>query len=148
MEIEAPFSLSSPFPSSAKLLLRPAKSRPSSFPRKIEHSLVKMNLESGNALDQMMDSGAATQPKQQNQTWNEEKEAAVHQEIRRMNQLPSNSTYAVHRLRVLNKILQLMSIQITGGGDGVAFCFAVPVKQFVLIVASSLPWPTRSFCYV
>ncbi|KAI8008585.1 hypothetical protein LOK49_LG07G03199 [Camellia lanceoleosa] len=41
----------------------------------------------------------------------EEKKAAVHEEMKRMNKLPANSTYATHRLRVLNKILQLLSIQ-------------------------------------
>ncbi|KAJ6894387.1 hypothetical protein NC652_028220 [Populus alba x Populus x berolinensis] len=42
---------------------------------------------------------------------NEEKTAAVHQEIKSMNQLPATSSYVSHRLRVLNKILQLLSIQ-------------------------------------
>ncbi|KAH9802842.1 hypothetical protein WN944_001713 [Citrus x changshan-huyou] len=40
---------------------------------------------------------------------NEEKKAAVQEEVKRMNKLPANSAYASHRLRVLNKILQLMS---------------------------------------
>lgn len=40
---------------------------------------------------------------------NEEKKSAVQEEVKRMNKLPANSTYAIHRLRVLNKILQLMS---------------------------------------
>ncbi|GAY52497.1 hypothetical protein CUMW_142290, partial [Citrus unshiu] len=39
----------------------------------------------------------------------EEKKAAVQEEVKRMNKLPANSAYASHRLRVLNKILQLMS---------------------------------------
>ncbi|KAG5255048.1 Translation initiation factor IF-2 [Salix suchowensis] len=43
----------------------------------------------------------------------EEKAAAVHDEMKRINQLPATSTYATHRLRVLNKILQLMSIQVS-----------------------------------
>ncbi|GAV85362.1 hypothetical protein CFOL_v3_28800, partial [Cephalotus follicularis] len=47
----------------------------------------------------------------------EEKKAAVHEEMNRMNKLPSNSSYATHRLRVLNKILQLMSIQRTASQD-------------------------------
>ncbi|KAJ6886926.1 hypothetical protein NC651_027316 [Populus alba x Populus x berolinensis] len=42
---------------------------------------------------------------------NEEKTAAVHEEIKRMNQLPATSSYVSHRLLVLNKILQLVSIQ-------------------------------------
>ncbi|KAK9212365.1 hypothetical protein WN943_001747 [Citrus x changshan-huyou] len=40
---------------------------------------------------------------------NEEKKAAVQEEVKRMNKLPANSAYASHCLRVLNKILQLMS---------------------------------------
>lgn len=42
----------------------------------------------------------------------EEKKAAVHTEISRVNRLPSNSSYAVHRMRVLNKLLHLLSIQV------------------------------------
>ncbi|KGN59879.1 uncharacterized protein LOC101214758 [Cucumis sativus] len=38
---------------------------------------------------------------------------AVHEEMKRVQQFPSNSTYATHRLRILNKILQLLSIQRT-----------------------------------
>ncbi|KAF9672869.1 hypothetical protein SADUNF_Sadunf11G0089100 [Salix dunnii] len=48
---------------------------------------------------------------------NEEKSASSHQEIKRMNQLPATSRYVSHRLRVLNKILQLLSIQRTGSQD-------------------------------
>ncbi|CAK7327548.1 unnamed protein product [Dovyalis caffra] len=47
----------------------------------------------------------------------EEKKAAVHDEMKRINQLPATSTYATHRLRVLNKILQLMSLQRTVSQD-------------------------------
>lgn len=46
------------------------------------------------------------------QMGHEEKKAAVDQEISRMNKLPSNSSYASHRLRVLNKILHLLAIQV------------------------------------
>lgn len=42
----------------------------------------------------------------------EEKTTAVKEEIKRMHRLPPNSSYASHRLRVLNKILQLLSIQV------------------------------------
>lgn len=42
----------------------------------------------------------------------EEKKAAVHAEMDRVNKLPVNSKYATHRMRVLNKILHLMSIQV------------------------------------
>ncbi|KAK4751616.1 hypothetical protein SAY87_005098 [Trapa incisa] len=41
----------------------------------------------------------------------DEKKAAVDEEMKRMNRLPSNSSYKSHRLRVLNKVLQLMSTQ-------------------------------------
>ncbi|KAL9256528.1 hypothetical protein AKJ16_DCAP01918 [Drosera capensis] len=41
----------------------------------------------------------------------EEKKATVEEELKRMRLLPANSTYAIHRLRVLNKMLQLISIQ-------------------------------------
>nr|KYP68927.1 hypothetical protein KK1_022577 [Cajanus cajan] len=60
-----------------------------------------------------MESGAISQPEPQKQIWCEKKQAAVNEEIRRMNQLPANSSYVTHRLKVLNKILQLMSIQRT-----------------------------------
>uniref|UniRef100_A0A7N0VEH2 Uncharacterized protein n=1 Tax=Kalanchoe fedtschenkoi TaxID=63787 RepID=A0A7N0VEH2_KALFE len=41
----------------------------------------------------------------------EEKKAQVEEEIRRMNQLPSRSAYAAHRMRVLSKVLQLLCVQ-------------------------------------
>ncbi|KAL3733693.1 uncharacterized protein LOC104448404 [Eucalyptus grandis] len=54
-------------------------------------------------------------------TWNQlgfdEKKAAVHKEMKRMNQLPANSSYATHRLKVLNKVLQLLTIQRTVSQD-------------------------------
>lgn len=53
---------------------------------------------------------------------------AVHEEMKRVQQFPSNSTYATHRLRILNKILQLLSIQV---------CIMKQKKsfgQFVLII--------------
>ncbi|KAD5507654.1 hypothetical protein E3N88_15357 [Mikania micrantha] len=46
------------------------------------------------------------------QIGHEEKMAAVHEEIKKVNQLPAHSTYATHRMRVLNKILQLLSVQV------------------------------------
>lgn len=59
--------------------------------------------------------GELREPKNLNRwakTQNEDKRASVHDEIARVNQLPSNSSYAVHRMRVLNKLLHLMSIQV------------------------------------
>ncbi|KAK2984712.1 hypothetical protein RJ640_004537, partial [Escallonia rubra] len=65
-----------------------------------------------NALNQPNKSASTTQD---GNAWKpkgcEEKQAVVHEEMRRMNNLPANSTYATHRLRVLNKILQLLAIQ-------------------------------------
>lgn len=49
----------------------------------------------------------------------DEKKTAVHEEMKRMNQLPANSSYATHRLRVLNKVMQLMSAQVTSILSGV-----------------------------
>ncbi|KAJ6801321.1 uncharacterized protein M6B38_360835 [Iris pallida] len=43
----------------------------------------------------------------------EEKKSAVHAEMERMSQLPANSSYASHRMRVLKKILHLVSIERT-----------------------------------
>ncbi|CAL5402947.1 unnamed protein product [Camellia sinensis] len=54
----------------------------------------------------------------------EEKKAAVHEEMKRINKLPANSTYATHRLRVLNKILQLLSIQRTTSQEELELLFA------------------------
>ncbi|KAI3737515.1 hypothetical protein L2E82_27519 [Cichorium intybus] len=51
------------------------------------------------------------------QMGSEEKNAAVHEEIKKVNQLPAHSTYATHRIRVLNKILQLLSVQRTTSQD-------------------------------
>ncbi|KAJ4809162.1 hypothetical protein LUZ62_021728 [Rhynchospora pubera] len=41
----------------------------------------------------------------------EEKRNAVHAELARVTKLPSNSAYAIHRVRVLHKLLHLLSIQ-------------------------------------
>jgi len=70
------------------------------------------NLNGSNTLDQMMDDGATHQPAAQKPVWCERKQAVVQEEIRKMNRLPANSTYVSHRLKVLNKILQLMSVQV------------------------------------
>lgn len=43
----------------------------------------------------------------------EEKRTVVQAELARANKLPSNSSYAIHRVRVLNKVLHLLSIQVT-----------------------------------
>ena len=43
----------------------------------------------------------------------ENKKTAVHAEMARVNKLPSNSSYATHRMKVLNKILHLLSIPVS-----------------------------------
>lgn len=64
-------------------------------------------------LDQAIESRTSIQPQNcRMQMDSEDKKVTVHEEMKRLNQLPANSTYATHRLRVLNKILQLMSIQV------------------------------------
>ncbi|KAE8125734.1 hypothetical protein FH972_020508 [Carpinus fangiana] len=98
------------------------------------------------SIDQTMDSRVSTQPKtQQKQIGYEEKKAAVDEEMNRMKRLPVNSTYATHRLRVLNKILQLMSIQRTAAQEaelellfaGLSLCEPLPVKNDSLGLVSS-----------
>ncbi|XP_073128007.1 uncharacterized protein [Henckelia pumila] len=51
------------------------------------------------------------------QIGNHEKSAAVREEMKRMSTLPANSSYAAHRLRVLHKILNLISLQRTTSQD-------------------------------
>ncbi|XVE50388.1 hypothetical protein DITRI_Ditri01bG0158700 [Diplodiscus trichospermus] len=69
-------------------------------------------------LDQTMEESGGSNPRVQwKQMGYEEKTAAVHEEIKRMNALPSTSTYVIHRLLVLNKILQLLSIQRTASQE-------------------------------
>ncbi|KAH9289346.1 hypothetical protein KI387_033463, partial [Taxus chinensis] len=50
-----------------------------------------------------------------NEQWKQmgdaEKKAVVNSEIKRVKELPRNSTYSTHRLRVLNKVLELISNQ-------------------------------------
>lgn len=63
--------------------------------------------------EQVMEDRARAQLKDiRKEMGNEERKAAVHEELKRMNQLPPNSTYVTHRVRVLNKILQLISLQV------------------------------------
>ncbi|KAH0774519.1 hypothetical protein KY290_011656 [Solanum tuberosum] len=51
------------------------------------------------------------------QMGSEGKMGAVHEEMKRVSRLPPSSAYATHRMRVLNKILQLLSIQRTTSQD-------------------------------
>ena len=83
-----------------------------------------------NALNQPKESSTKV-----NQSWNEmgceDKKAAVHQEISRMNKLPANSSYASHRLRVLNKILHLLSVQVRT--DNFSAEYAASIVNFSLL---------------
>ncbi|WVZ59725.1 hypothetical protein U9M48_009832 [Paspalum notatum var. saurae] len=45
-----------------------------------------------------------------------DREAAVDAEIARVNKLPAHSSYAVHRMKVLNKLRHLMSIKAVQNG--------------------------------
>ncbi|XP_058075052.1 uncharacterized protein LOC131223620 [Magnolia sinica] len=47
----------------------------------------------------------------------DEKTAVVQAEMDRMTKLPAHSNYATHRMRVLNKILHLISIQRSSSQD-------------------------------
>ncbi|KAK1260884.1 hypothetical protein QJS04_geneDACA022554 [Acorus gramineus] len=47
----------------------------------------------------------------------EKKKAAVHAEMERVRKLPVGSNYAAHRMRVLHKVLHLMSIQRSGSEE-------------------------------
>ncbi|CAN4075512.1 unnamed protein product [Withania somnifera] len=53
------------------------------------------------------------------QMWSdsEGKRGAVHEELKRVTRLPPSSAYATHRMRILNKILQLLSVQRTTSQD-------------------------------
>uniref|UniRef100_A0A0E0KFU6 Uncharacterized protein n=1 Tax=Oryza punctata TaxID=4537 RepID=A0A0E0KFU6_ORYPU len=46
-----------------------------------------------------------------------DRENAVSAEIERVNKLPANSSYAIHRLKVLNKLRHLLSIKRTTSQD-------------------------------
>lgn len=67
----------------------------------------------------MLENGGATTDSrnQWKQIGEDERKMAVQEEMKRVHQLPSNSSYAIHRLRVLNKIFQLMSIQRSASED-------------------------------
>ncbi|KAG8097522.1 hypothetical protein GUJ93_ZPchr0013g36753 [Zizania palustris] len=41
-----------------------------------------------------------------------DKEKVVNAEIERVNMLPANSSYAIHRMKVLNKLRHLISIKV------------------------------------
>ncbi|XP_042519230.1 uncharacterized protein LOC122093028 [Macadamia integrifolia] len=81
------------------------------------HSVIRKldpfdHLKGTSALDQAKDSRVATQATiQWREMGNDEKMMVVQAEMKRVDKLPISSSYATHRKRVLNKVLQLMSIQ-------------------------------------
>ena len=86
-------------------------------------------------FEQIMETAAPTQfgdiwPKM----GNEEKKGAVQEEVKRMNKLPANSAYASHRLRVLNKILQLMSQPVYNNLLMQLFRLSLTYLKFTMLV--------------
>ncbi|KAM6553579.1 hypothetical protein CsatB_014341 [Cannabis sativa] len=70
------------------------------------------SFQGSNSLEVKMEDRAIAQPEcGRPPIVSEAKRAAVQEELKRVNKLPATSTYASHRLRVLNKILQLLSVQ-------------------------------------
>ncbi|PUZ38133.1 hypothetical protein GQ55_9G172600 [Panicum hallii var. hallii] len=55
--------------------------------------------------------------RKQNGAQNGDREAAVDAEIARVNKLPAHSSYATHRMKVLNKLRHLLSIKRTTSQD-------------------------------
>ncbi|XP_039027863.1 uncharacterized protein LOC120161721 [Hibiscus syriacus] len=72
----------------------------------------------GHVNDQTMEEVGTIHPRAQwKQMGYEEKTPSIHEEMKRMNQLPATSSYVTHRMLVLNKILQLLSIQRTASQE-------------------------------
>ncbi|MBA0769240.1 hypothetical protein Gotri_017989 [Gossypium trilobum] len=72
--------------------------------------------ENGGVIDQTMEEAGATNPRVQwKQMGYEEKTITVREEMKILNQLPTTNSYVTHRMCVLNKILQLLSIQFCEG---------------------------------
>ncbi|KAM3314171.1 hypothetical protein ACQJBY_033183 [Aegilops geniculata] len=46
-----------------------------------------------------------------------DREASIQAEMARVNNLPANSSYAIHRIKVLNKLRHLLSIKRTTSQD-------------------------------
>ena len=71
------------------------------------------SLQGSSSLDVAMEDRTSSQLKCGRQPIvTEAKRAAVQEELNRMSKLPANSTYVSHRMRVLNKILHLLSLQV------------------------------------
>ncbi|XP_072147044.1 uncharacterized protein [Setaria viridis] len=60
---------------------------------------------------------ALLHPCEQNGAQKGDREAAVDAEIARVNKLPAHSSYAIHRMKVLNKLRHLLSIKRTTSQD-------------------------------
>ncbi|CAL4926037.1 unnamed protein product [Urochloa decumbens] len=56
-----------------------------------------------------------------------DREAAVDAEIARVNKLPAHSSYAMHRMKVLNKLRHLLSIKVSTLYYSVARSYIFPI---------------------
>ncbi|KAL6637371.1 hypothetical protein ACP70R_024943 [Stipagrostis hirtigluma subsp. patula] len=61
----------------------------------------------------------------QNGLQNRDREAAIDAEMVRLNKLPAHSSYATHRMKVLNKLRHLLSIK-SGGNSSISL---LPVER-------------------
>ncbi|CAH2053791.1 unnamed protein product, partial [Thlaspi arvense] len=84
--------------------------------------------------------------------WNEmgceEKSSVIQEEIKRVCKLPSNSVYAVHRLKVLSKINELLSAQNIVAREGVRV--ALHTALSVKLIGSSMAfyeWQSKTTNY-
>ncbi|KAL6599576.1 hypothetical protein ACP70R_045713 [Stipagrostis hirtigluma subsp. patula] len=59
----------------------------------------------------------ATSSSTTNGLHNGDREAAIDAEMARLNKLPAHSSYATHRMKVLNKLRHLLSIKRTTSQD-------------------------------
>lgn len=66
----------------------------------------------------------------------EEKKTAVQAEMERMSKLPANSNYATHRMRVLNKILHLMSTQVRMLYNHIVKGYLVDIRLFKCVTGA------------
>lgn len=71
------------------------------------------------------------------QVGSEGKMGAVHEEMKRVRKLPPSSAYATHRMRVLNKILQLLSIQVHGAYNQWAWGAYACLGYMVIVISVS-----------
>ncbi|XP_047342803.1 uncharacterized protein LOC124946282 [Impatiens glandulifera] len=99
-------------------MINPKQVSESSYPRSNLYILLSVKLEpfqsiqGRNALNKSRENITGIQSRDGlKELSSENKTAAVQEEVRRMSRLPSTSSYAVHRLKVLNKVLQLLSLQ-------------------------------------